>query len=211
MSKVYLINTVGDISYDNQITLVSDKPVYFTTKPASKGRWYYEFTHDHGSYRVICGFSINNVTLNEFFIAEDPERFYIYYYEQAPVYSASDKIIKVEHYTDVGPLLNNLPDGYTIGLGYDTYSQLFTIYYETKVIYYYIKCDEEYQKVTPVFLESTGEYEDTISVNFDGPFKYGLPQGYLQWGTYLKQQTCSSENDEIPYSALFIFFIFTNS
>ena len=213
MSKVYLINTVGNISYDNKITLGSGKPEYYSTKPASKGRWYYEYTHLQGSRKVLCGFSINNVTSTKFYIGEWPESFYIYYGESVSVYNASDKSIKINLYDKTGSMLNNLPEKYTIGLGYDTYSRLFTIYYNTKVLYYYIKCEEIFQKVTPVFSENTGDtYEDTISVNFDGPFDYGLPQGYLQWGTYLQQKTCSNENYHVlPHFAMLIFILFHDS
>ena len=210
MSKVLLINTVGEISSNNEITLISDQPGYFTTKPISKGRWYYEFTHVKGDYRVLCGFNLNNDTESSFFITEQPGSFYIFSYVSSPVHSANDKTQIIQNYTTISPMLDNLQDGYTIGLGYDTYTKLLSVYYETEIVYYYINCIDDNQRVTPLFLESTGNYQDTIKVNFDGPFKYSIPNGFLPWGIYLTQSTCITINHDVPDSALFIMFIFND-
>ena len=189
MPPVYLKDRNGTIFYDNIVTLVSSETYITTTKPSSSGRWYYEVTHIEGDYGGGYGFYINNDNSHGFYIGQTQRSFfYIYKYDGVKVFSSSLEN-PVSNYDRIP--LPNMSVGYTIGLGFDCFSRIFSVIYNNTVIRYTISSQSSSLVVTPSFLESTGIVrKDKISVNLgQKEFEYPIPFGYLPWKSAFYQCT----------------------
>ena len=107
------------------------------------------------------------------------------------------------NFTDV------VPDS-TIGLSFDTYSNIFSIYYKEQIKRFTIKSERKLDKITPFFYEGSnpGEtFKDKVSVNFGAsPFKYNI-SGFTPWEYNHEEKTCyhNKKNQINPLLNIFIF------
>ena len=200
---------------DNVITMITDKGYYITTKPASEGRWYYEFTHIQGDCFHYVGFAPYYDKYQGFFFYPQGESHIAKFFRGDNITAYIDNSSNhFDQYQDIG--LVGLDKNHTIGLAFDSYSMIFTIYYETQIKRFSIKYQQNYpkpQKFSPFFSEAYDDYlrwNDTISLNFgEKPFRYNLPQGYLPWKSALVPISCC-KNDFI-IDLRYLLFIFINS
>ena len=166
------------------IILESTVQRYLSTKPFSKGRWYYEFTHLEGDNFHLAGFQTNQ-----------GERIHIYPQGQRKCLIACFNGMSadgVSGYTDAN--FNNFTENHTVGLGFDTYSKVFTVQYNDQVKTYNLHYSSSAYRVSPVFLEAFQNiyYTDRIKVNFgSNPFTYKIPDNHLPW-SYMEQDTFHS-------------------
>lgn len=158
---------------------------YFnTTKKASRGRWYYEFTHFSGSNRHLAGFCLGQC---------------IYVYANS---LTNDLCIHMPENSDVSVkeglsnyqrlYLSNFVVAHTVGLSFDTYSRIFSLYYKDQVKRFTFQSNKSGDKAQPSFFEAnTANCKDKISVNFgEKQFQYEIPFGYLPWKSSFPRVTC---------------------
>ena len=177
-------------------TLQSSLP-FFTTKQCSEGKWYYELSHIDGDRHVNFGFSYENKIPSSFIIGANKDfskYFYVYNYSSIQFFFSSNTAIVNETFV---PNLGFNEHGFTVGVAYDTFSNIFSVYHNNSFEHFNIRCDNK-KRVGPLFIEGTGGstiFHDQISVNFgQKPFKYGLPLGYQPWNTIWKSSTCESKH-----------------
>ena len=96
------------------------------------------------------------------------------------------------------PSLGQCQSQFVIGVAYDTFSQIFTIYYNNLFQHFNISCKSCGTKVSPYFLEGTTGterlFKDTIHVNFGSEtFHYGPPLGYKPWNQNWIKITCFNQ------------------
>ena len=207
MPPVYLKDSHGFIYYNNTVTLRSFKTYITTTKPAAAGRWYYEVTHIEGNNGGILGYRLNNEQNKGFFIAERSDKsFFIWFYDSIKIYSQS-RNTNMQNHQNID--LIDVPDGFTIGLAFDSFSRIFSVFYEDQMFHFNISCQSKDLTVMPHFLETTGiEKQDTIYVNFgQDSFHYGVPFGYLPWQSTFYYGTCIAKHHFIISTLLFISII----
>ena len=173
--------------YNNTVTLTTGQRAE-TSKKASKGRWYYEFTHENGTNYHEAGFIIGSSS------------FTVYPQGCANClkiwYNTATKIKeKFNSYQNIG--FTDVVELHTVGLGFDTYSRVFTVYYENQIQRFTILSETKETKAH-LYIGVSGSsnpnanFIDTVSFNFgEKAFKYGLPYGYLPWGKNNKQYSCS--------------------
>ena len=173
---VYLLSH-SQIHYDNIASLETNKSAYQTTKPASKGRWYFEYTHLSGDRYYIAGFHIHGRVISV--------------YPQGSgtglkIYFANGiEVEGYEPYQSIG--LSNFVYNQTVGLAYDTYSEVFSVYCDQQEMHFQTRCNtNNIVTVSPYFdeaIDRVRSFKDTLSVDFGGMmFKYQVPKYYLPWG-----------------------------
>ena len=193
MSQIYLKFFNGTVFTETTVPLRSYNYM-FTTKKPLEGRWYYEVTHVGGDNRSMMGFGYDENYQSSFLLSKfNTPNWQIYYYENIQVHTVSINTITNPN-TDI-PELGSYESGFTVGLAYDTYSQIFTVYYNDRFIHFNINCSNcSNNRISPVFIERTSSeiiYEDILTFNFGtDAFKYGIPKGYLPWNAQPKINTC---------------------
>ena len=205
---VYLQDNNGQAVTSNKIKLESFGSVYQTTKNPSSGRWYFEFTHEGGSYFHIPCWCYPNYKQGHylcFYQQGNSNSFKIHFGGNSHVYS-NDTQTALEKYHSLS--FSKIVSGYTVGLAFDTNADLFSIYYGGYVNHFNVKFTSflKDKKITPYFIENTNGdnyYSDIISVAFEEKdFKYNVPIGYLPWGKQCLKKTPIS----IPTFIHFRFF-----
>ena len=193
--KVYLKNLNGTEVYSDTVELVSHNDKFLTTKAAAPGRWYYEFTHHNGSNTHMIGFMIGNSNSNSFHIMPrgSSDVFYLHYYDGIEAFSTSNGT-KLEVFSSME--FDNVQNNHTVGVAFDSYSRIFSLFYEQQAKHFFISTATKGEKVTPCFLEGTPTfgseiiYRDFVSLKFNGDFYYNVPYGYTPWGLPYKPCTC---------------------
>lgn len=182
---------------NNTITVVNGQGAQ-TTKNKANGRWYYEFTHESGTNFHLVGYILNAA------------RIFIYPQGCASCLKLTywDTNVKesINCYDDIG--FANVNSKHTIGLSFDTYSRVFTVFYETQMRRFTILTSEKDTRVYPYFYEGSGSdnFRDTISLNFgENPFKYEVPFGFLPWNQNFGIISCDyRSNIALKMSMLYI-------
>ena len=183
----YLRTRGNQIFTNNTVKLITLQTVYFTTKPPSSGRFYFEFTHINGDHYHYVGFAPSNYNVQQgvFFYQQGKKtKIKIFRGYNVSVYY-QDTSKAFENYQNLE--FDDITSNYTIGIAFDTYARVFSIYSGKQVKRYYVK-DNIFndQKYTPYFGEAYSEdyvFRDEIHVNFGKEnFSYGVPYGYLPWG-----------------------------
>ena len=190
--SVYLISRDNKNQYlDNIATLSSNSSPLITNKSPSVGKWYYEVTHCSGSKTLLFGFSVNADTTSSFLL-HATQYLRLYSYRDVQVYYNSTTKT-ASNYTSLS--FPSLETNYTVGLAFDSFSKIFSIYYNENFIHLNIDYTQTIGKVTPFFLEGTGDnviYRDRIKVNFGKEkFKYKVPFGYKPWQDIWKNVECT--------------------
>ena len=107
--------------------------------------------------------------------------------------------------------LTDVSDGFTIGLAFDSFSRIFSVFYKDQMFHFNISCESRDFTVIPYFLERTAdgvEKQDTIYVNFgQDSFHYGVPFGYLPWQSTFYYGTCITKHHFLISTLLFISII----
>ena len=164
-----------------------------TSKPCSEGRWYYEITHVSGDGHINFGFGYDYLIDFSFILGANKDvlqKFYLYNYSSIQIFMPSmDEPIKNETIVrELGPYFQ----GFTMGVAYDTFTNVFSLYNNNSIINVHIKTKGTNKgKVGPIIIEGTSGgdkiFHDNISVNFgQEPFKYPIPSGYQPWNTIWK-------------------------
>ena len=167
----------GEIVKSNIVTLVT-YDTYTTTKSASSGSWYYEYTHISGDHFQLPGFIIGNQNRIHVYPQSHTEFIEIAFFGNinVPGYTTYDKIP-----------LSNYRANHTIGLGFDTNKKIFSVIYEGQRLDFQTSYSLSENTVSPFFIEANSPditYRNKISVNFGiYSFRYGLPKNYLPWDT----------------------------
>ena len=136
MPPVYLKALNGKIFQDNIVVLKSFESPILTTKSPSSGRWYYEVTHLEGDYGGIYGFAIGNSDKGFHIAQTDKDYSFVWHYEGFKFYNSLNNE-PIPEYTRID--LPDITSGYTIGLGFDSFSRLFSIYYQNYDSFQYHK------------------------------------------------------------------------
>ena len=193
MSPVFLKLMNGTTLSSNVVSLISYQNM-ITTKAPISGRWYYEVTHIKGSNSPSFGFSFGAISSQSFVVGHGygGDSWKVFAYEDIEVNLNSFQSTTV---VDI-PQLGQYESGFTIGISFDTFSRIFSVFYNNKFYHMNILCTKCLDKITPIFIEATSsdpliKYEDVIQVNFGSePFKYGLPTGYMPWNSNKRSITC---------------------
>ena len=204
----------GTILYNTSVTLTSSGDMK-TTKPCSEGRWYYEITHIGGDICMNFGFSYDYQWYESFVIGANPSvsnYFYVYNYSSILMHisSINDSIVKETPISSIGLY----SPGFTVGVAYDTFSNIFSIYYNNSFIHINIKNkDSRKGKIGPIFIEGTSGgsllYHDNIRVNFgQEKFTYDIPLGYQPWNTIWRGCSCIHKTHN-HYFVLICYYIVT--
>ena len=180
---------------NDTITLVNAQYAK-TTKNKANGRWYYEFTHVSGTNYHLVGFKL------------DSARFYVYPQGCTSclklAYWSTDVQEDIACYGDIG--FTDVVVDHTIGLSFDTFSRIFTIYYESQIRRFTILTSEKDTRASPDFVEASGSdnFCDTISLNFgEKPFKYNIPFGFLPWNQKFHFPSCNYKRSIVLKMGLF--------
>ena len=168
---------------NNSITIVNGEGAE-TTKKKANGRWYYEFTHVSGTGYHLVGFNLSSA------------RFFAYPQGCTSCLKIGYWDTRVQEdidcFENIG--FTNVSVDHTIGLSFDTFSRVFTIFYESQIRKFTILTSEKDTRASPYFYEATGSdrYRDTISLNFgEKPFKYDVPFGFLPWNQNFRFASCN--------------------
>ena len=184
---VYLKDLQGNIYTTNTVELMSLERECHTTKNPSKGKFYYEMTHLSGQNYHHAGFKYDNMAIYAYRCANE-HTFYLIYQNTQVI--EADNIFDDMSFTDVQP-------DSTIGLAFDTSSNIFSIFYKNQVKRYTIKSERKWKKVTSYLFEGADvgkTYKDTVKVNFgEENFVYSLPYGYIPWS---KSTVASCKNNK---------------
>ena len=108
------------------------------------------------------------------------------------------------------PSLGLYSPGFTVGVAYDTFSKIFSIYYNHSFVHINVECDNTRKRIGPLFIEGTGgTFNDNISINFgQNQFTYDIPQGYQPWNTIWKVCSCINKVN-MDIRILFYYFLVT--
>ena len=172
--------------YNNTVTLTTGQFAETSTRP-SNGRLYYEFTHENGTSYHELGFSLDGSRITVYPQGRE-DYLKIYYYRL----SIKENF---KSYQNIG--FADVVKKHTIGLGFDTYSRIFTVYYEYQIQRFTILSESKETKVRPYIGVSGSDnpnanFIDTVSVNFgENEFKYGLPYGYLPLNKNNRRNSCN--------------------
>ena len=200
--------TKGFDVYTNNTIILSSNPseeisFYSTTKPLRDGKYYYEVNHKEGDLFPILGFSFSLSKIQGFFLLCRKMTFQTYILGNISIFHNNTEKALDRYYDFNFPKLTT---GFTVGLAYDSFSKLFSIYYENEVQRFQIKPNFEKTKITPMMFElsSTSKIlNDKIHVNFgQETFHYHIPPGYVPWMYSFHILTCSRHN------SFFIQFIY---
>ena len=162
------------------------KNVYFlSTKPNEKaGRWYYEMTHYSGNNGCAFGFYINYESYVNYYSQLDLDYHVIYL-------NGNSKTSQQNEDQRIG-LPFKLTDPYTIGVGIDIKTSIFSVYYNNYT--YSIQYNKSLQVKTMnahIWGCNSDLADENISVNFgDLDFHYKVP-GLLAWNQKLLFPTCN--------------------
>ena len=201
---------------DNLKFSLKSQQIVFTNKPNSEGRWYYEVTHLRGDGCASFGYTYNIKKGNTFIIASNGksyDHFYVYYYNSVNIFLNSSLVSnRYSPIEDIGLYQSQ----YTVGIGFDTYSGIFSIYYNNFFHHMNVSCENCGNKVMPIFIEATGSkiFEDVLNANFgETTFKYGLPSGYKPWNSIWRKETCQMRIHFFNhfFQSFFLFSFFQNN
>ena len=182
------------------MTLINDQIASSTKKP-SKGRWYYEFTHISGTNFHGVGFKLQDRSI-EVYPGGCADCLKLYY-----------KNIEVKENVPSNQNIGfaNVVAKHTVGLGFDTYSRVFTINYENQIRKFTVLSSVIETKTYPYVVQahsSTLNFVDTIYMNFgEKEFKYEVPYGYLPWNKSFKLHTCQYQRKTYSFKEFLIIII----
>ena len=169
----------GDIHFNHTVDMVSTGGYFYTTRNATKGKYYFEFCRISGKNFHLVGFEI--------------EGMYILAYGQGNTddltiyYDDLSLVEETQKFSNVG--LTNYHSNDTVGVSFDTSTLTFSIYFCSQIKKYTIKSDRKDLKVRVVARESYKEgSKDRVKFNFgDSKFEYGVPPGYSPWNRTVKE------------------------
>ena len=201
MVPVSLKHTNGIVCESNRVILTSYKWL-ITTKEPSEGLWYYEVEFFNSNPLASIGYNYD-ADIDKAFdvgprIQAQNSFFSLYFYGQIGIYVNS-----MNQSVNLSTTLSQLgayEDETIVGIAYDTYSHIFSIFYKNSFQHINITCPNCGNKVSPIFIESTSRdtsniYKDEIEVNFGSkPFRYGIPNGYKAWNQVWRIITCNQKN-----------------
>ena len=102
-----------------------------------------------------------------------------------------DMSTKLDQYSSQN--FENVIEDHTLGLAFDTYSHMFTVYYDSQVRRTYVTSSKINSKIAPFCSEGSGKlgtYTDKIHVNFGPDFDKEIPYGYSPWNSNNKPKSC---------------------
>ena len=141
------------------------------------GRWYYEFTHYSGNQYHLAGFKCDSGTVS----------FYMCGVLSMPqFYFLGDFATNKSTYMPFA-----LQNNHTVGLGIDTYKNIFYVFYENNFAYKNFSASKPIKNLNvKVWGASINKTNDEISVNFGAtPFKYNI-SGFTPWENNNREKTC---------------------
>ena len=98
-------------------------------------------------------------------------------------------------------------------MSFDSYSRIFTVYYENQTQRFTILSESKETKVYPYISVSgssnpNANFIDTLCMNFgEKEFKYEVPYGYLPWNKNNERHSCYCNKKTHSFDTLFIALI----
>ena len=116
----YLRTLQNEIFTNNTIKLITSKSTFITTKPASSGRFYFEFTHLSGDCYHFVGFMPSNLDIRQgvfFYQQGDEKKIKIFRGRNVSLYYQNTSN-PFDNYQNLE--FNEINSNHTIGLAFDT-------------------------------------------------------------------------------------------